>query len=177
MKLLDKLAHYLSLAERSALVALVFFMVALSFLQVVLRNAFSLGILWADPLLRTMVMWVGFLGAVLATKEEKHFRIDLLERYLTPRSRHVVRVFLELSAVVVTYLLTRAAWQFLIEGIGPEEKDLFDIPRRVYFVILPAGFGLMAVHSLLNAIAHLAGFLRPAALPADRTHRHPDGVV
>ena len=131
MKLLDKIAEFLSLAERSVLVILVVIMVALSFLQVVLRNAFSLGILWADPLLRMIVMWVGFLGAVLATKEQKHFGIDLVDKYLSPRVRHLVRIFINMTAVVVTYLLTRAAWQFLFEGIGPEEKDLFDVPRRV----------------------------------------------
>jgi C4-dicarboxylate transporter DctQ subunit len=81
MKILNKIIDKLSRLESSLIIILLGVMVILAFLQVILRNLFSFGFLWADPLLRYMVMWVGFLGAVIATREEKHFGVDFVTRY------------------------------------------------------------------------------------------------
>jgi C4-dicarboxylate transporter DctQ subunit len=130
-------------------------MVMLAFLQVILRNVFSYGFLWADPLLRYMVMWVGFLGAVIATREGKHFGVDFLNRYFPPRILKGAKTFVDLFAAVVAFILMQAAFQFLFEAIGADEKDLFDLPKRIYFAIIPIGFGLIGLQFIFNVIHHI----------------------
>ena len=44
-------------------------MILMAFGQVVLRNVFHTGIEWGDVFLRHMVLWLGFLGATIATGE------------------------------------------------------------------------------------------------------------
>lgn len=97
-------------------------------------------------------MWVGFLGAVIATREGKHFGVDFLNRYLPKKALHGVRIFVDAFAAVVSYLLMYAAFQFLFEAIGAEETDLFDIPKRFYFSIIPIGFGLIGLQFLFNIL-------------------------
>ena len=155
MKIIEAISNALLWIERSLIVILLTMMCTLAFLQVILRNAFSFGFLWADPLLRYMVLWVGFLGAVLATREGKHFAVDFLNRFLSPRLLLIVKSFVNCFAAVVSILLMRAAFQFLIEGIGADERDLFDLPRRMYFTIIPIGFGLIALQFIFNVIRHL----------------------
>lgn len=154
MKLLSLIEKILGGIEAGIVVVLLGSMVVLAFLQVILRNVFSFGFLWADPLLRYMVVWVGFLGAAIATKEEKHLGIDLLNRFMGPRTLQAVKIIVEGFAMVVAYLLTRAAFQFLFEGIAVEEKDLFDLPKRLFFAIIPVGFGLITLHFFIRLIAH-----------------------
>ncbi|MCK5358284.1 MAG: hypothetical protein KAJ48_07800, partial [Elusimicrobiales bacterium] len=60
MKYLLKLEHFIVKGEKFLIIAFVFFMVTLSFLQVVLRLFFNYGIVWLDPVLRHMVLWSGF---------------------------------------------------------------------------------------------------------------------
>jgi TRAP-type C4-dicarboxylate transport system permease small subunit len=55
-------------------------MVVLSALQILLRNVFGAGVLWIDPLLRYLTLWIGFLGAALAAAEGRHIQIDVLSR-------------------------------------------------------------------------------------------------
>ncbi len=55
-------------------------MLGISGLQVVLRNFFRSGVLWFDPLVRTLVLWVAFLGAMTATSHARHLHIDVLHR-------------------------------------------------------------------------------------------------
>ena len=59
-------------------------MIVLACMQIGLRICCSGGTLWADPMLRYLVMWCGMLGAVVATKEKKHIGIDVLG-YLAPK--------------------------------------------------------------------------------------------
>jgi TRAP-type C4-dicarboxylate transport system permease small subunit len=60
-------------------------MMLLSCWQILLRTFFSSGLLWADPLLRYLVLWCGMLGAVSAAGQGKHIAIDLIGNRLDPR--------------------------------------------------------------------------------------------
>jgi TRAP-type C4-dicarboxylate transport system permease small subunit len=59
-------------------------MISLAFAQIVLRNGFDGGIVWADSLLRIMVLWIALIGAVVASRDQRHINIDLISRFLPP---------------------------------------------------------------------------------------------
>jgi len=67
------------------LIVLLAIMVLLAVAQIFYRNMFGIGLVWADPLLRTMVLWVALAGAVIATRTNNHIRIDFFTRYISPR--------------------------------------------------------------------------------------------
>jgi len=50
-------------AEQVVLTILILGMIALSMAQIVLRNFFHTGLIWIEPLLRHLVLWIGFTGA------------------------------------------------------------------------------------------------------------------
>jgi len=62
------LLRWLGAAEDVLLVVLLAVMIGLAAWQIVARNMLDTAIIWGDPLLRTLVLWVGFLGAVAAVK-------------------------------------------------------------------------------------------------------------
>ena len=69
--------------EKFLLAAMLSIMILLAFLQIILRNVFSSGISWGDPLVRYLVLWVGFIGASLASKEGKHITIEVFSRWFS----------------------------------------------------------------------------------------------
>lgn len=73
-------------------------MLGLAVLQVFLRDTFHTSIGWGDVAARQLVIWVGFLGAYLATRSNKHFHIDVLTRFLGPRVRLWFDAFSDLFA-------------------------------------------------------------------------------
>ena len=77
---LEKLEDFL-------LPALFILTLLLSVLQIILRNVFSSGLVWADPLLKIMVLWLGMFGALYATRKRRHIKIDILKHYLKPNLR------------------------------------------------------------------------------------------
>jgi C4-dicarboxylate transporter, DctQ subunit len=158
MTILEKINHYISRFEQWILVSVTVFMVILAFLQVVLRNLFDYGLLWADPLLRHLVLWVGFIGASLATKEGRHISIDVFGRLLKGRWKELNAIIINTFACFISVYLAEAAWRFVME-----EKDfgtaIFGSTPAWYFqIIIPIGFALIALRFFIRIIVS-AGIL------------------
>ncbi len=157
MNILKSVDKALTRAEEIVLITLLAVMVVMSFLQVVLRNVFSSGILWADILLRHILLWLGFLGAAIATSENRHINIDALRRFLSPRIRSAVGVVTDLFAAGICFLLARASWEFVQGEIADRRTVLEGIPSWYAEIIIPVGFGLVAVHFVIRAILRSRG--------------------
>lgn len=152
MKFLERVNAAVAGIETAALVVIVLAMVLLSFLQVVLRNIFDQGILWGDIFLRHLVLWVGFIGASLATRENKHINIDVLGRMLKGRSRLIAQGITQFFSAFISLILVRAAWTFV------EQEKMFgttlfnDIPAWYFQIIIPVGFTLICIRFILLGI-------------------------
>ncbi len=164
MNILKALEKGLLALEHSAIVLILSVMIVLAFLQVILRNFFSVGFLWADPLLRHAVLWVGFIGASIATRNEKHINIDLVTRYTSPRVTNLLRIVTNLFAALVTSLLAKAGWVFLQSEQLTADKLLTigatDLPAWWFEIIIPAGFALISFRFLLKAADHVVRAFR-----------------
>jgi len=160
MSFLRKVDSLLNKAEGVILVFFLSAMIIMAFLQVVLRNGFNSTILWVDILLRHLVLWIGFLGAALATSKERHINIDALTRFLPSRIRLTIGVVTNLFAAAVCYLLLQASVTFLNNEIADKTTIYADIPSWYSAVIIPAGFGLFIVHFLLRTAVSVEVVLR-----------------
>lgn len=164
MNALKSLEKRVVSVEKAILIVFIVLMVFLAFLQVVLRGAFSAGLLWADSFLKHLVLWVGFLGASVAAHEDKQFAMDAATRLFKGKVAAAVALVVALFTAVVSVLLTRASWTFL-EMEREAASVLFsvgswDAPAWIFQTILPGGFGLLSFHyavKALNAAAQLAG--------------------
>ncbi len=56
--------------EDGLLALMVAAMIFLAGSQILLRNLFDTGFAWADPVLRLLVLWVGLLGALAASRTD-----------------------------------------------------------------------------------------------------------
>lgn len=152
MKLLHTLERVLNAIETSLLVVLLSTMVILAFTQVVLRNLFDTGFVWADTLVRHLVLWVGFLGAALATSDDRHISIDALTKFLSPRVKQTARILSEIFAAVVCFYLGDAAWTYLALERESGGELILSIPTWVAIVIIPAGYFILSFHFLVKVI-------------------------
>ncbi len=154
MNLLRLLDRALVKAETAFLVVFLSTMILLSFTQVLLRNVWGIGFLWADPLIRHLVIWVGFLGAAVATHEDRHISIDAITRFLPARIKALSHVLTSAFAFVVCYFLANASWVFLLDEQSSADELVLSIPLWVAIVIIPGGYGLMMVHFIVKIIEH-----------------------
>ena len=76
MKFPLRILRTLHLLEDTALIFSLLVMLCMALLQIVMRNFFESGFLWAESFLRVLVLWVAVLGAMVATRERNHINID-----------------------------------------------------------------------------------------------------
>lgn len=153
MTLLRTVDRGLVRVEGWLLVLFLGLMVVFSFAQVVLRNVFGTGFLWADPLVRHMVLWVGFLGAAIATHEERHISVDALTKFLPPRWKAAATIAGQLFLAAVCLFLIRASWEFLMEEKASGGEIFTGLPNYAGLSIIPAGYLLIAVHAVIRVAA------------------------
>jgi TRAP-type C4-dicarboxylate transport system permease small subunit len=153
MKVLERLARlraWLDSCETLLLLALLAALIVLSFLQVLLRLGHG-GLPWADVVNRHLVLWIGMLGAVLATARGRHIRIDVLGRALKGARGRWVGAGLDLLAAWICLRLARAALTFVLQTreFGDTLAPL-PWPAWLLQAIIPAAFLLMSGHFLLG---------------------------
>ena len=68
------------------------------------------GLSWADQFLQKGTLWLAFLGASLATQQNKHIAIDLVPKLAPPRTAAALRAFAALGSGLIAFVL---AWVFL----------------------------------------------------------------
>ena len=151
LKILKNLGRCFNRIEELFISFLLLAMIFLSSLQIFMRTLFDSGLIWADPLLRYLVLWVGLLGAVLATRYGKHITIDIFSHLLPARGVCWLNLLLNLFASVVCGFLTWAAFLFIKNEIAfGGGRELVGIPVWGWNLIFPFAFALMAVRFLVK---------------------------
>lgn len=152
---LRRLDRWLAGLERAAVVLLFTALLGLGLLQVVWRNLLASGMFWADELLQHMVLWLGFLGASLATREQRHLNIDLLTRLLPARWQPRLVLLVDLTACLICVLLTQAAWTFVRSEMTAGTILTFGVPVWLAQSIIPLGFFIIALRFALHFLETL----------------------
>lgn len=143
--------------------ALLAVMVSLAFLQVLLRH-FGLGLLWAETLLKHLVLWSGFLGAALAASAEKHFAWEAAHVGAPERLKPWLRLTANLAGAAITAALLHASWIYLADdrASGAELMTVGGLVVKSWVASagIPLGFLLVLVHMLFksaDAAAEVSG--------------------
>ena len=146
------------LFEEGLLVLLVGLMIVLSFSQIILRNFFSFSILWADPLIRHLVLWASFLGATIAARKNKHIKIDIVFRFISPRHQLLLTGIGELFSALVCALLTWISIEFILDEMEYITPAFATIPTWKLQMIFPFSFGVLTLRFFYQALLNLRGY-------------------
>lgn len=139
--------------ERGVLTLFIVGMLLLAMLQIALRNLFHTGLVWVDPLLRHLVLWIGITGAVVATGRLRHIQMDVIGRLLPPGPRLFATRLTALVAAGVCTALARAAWVYLGEESSFGAVGFLGIQTWMLTSVLFFGFALMAARFTARALA------------------------
>lgn len=136
-------------------------MVFMVLYQIILRNFFSTGIIGGDTIVRHMLLWVGFLGAGLATRGGVHIRIDIAAKVLNPTGVKVAQVLTDIFSVIICSLLVYASFNFVKIGYETADKLLFmNLPVWFMQSIIPVGFLIMTLRFASKGIENFQSLIK-----------------
>ena len=146
--------------EVGILIGLLLSMIFMAVLQIVLRNLFDSGILWGDALIRILVLWIGLIGAMVASRNNHHISIDVISRFLPERIKEltnlITAIFTSLVCAVMTY--------FSIGFVIMEKEDglmaIANIPVWVCESIIPVSFAIISLRYIILSFTCLSKLLK-----------------
>ena len=131
--------------EEVLLVCLVVAMLSLGFLQILFRNLISVGIVWIDPLVRHLVLWIALLGASIATREKRHITIDVLSGHVPSQHYSRLQGAVQFFSALVCFLLVLPAIRFVQNDYVAGKTLAFGIPLWLAQAVMPAMMLVMGV--------------------------------
>jgi len=131
--------------EDGLLVTILLAMVTLAFSQIVMRNLLGTGAIWLDPLLRVMVLWVGLLGALVATRQHKQIRVDVLTRFLPIKFKTASDIVTCTFAAIISAIIAWHSFLFLIDEWNSGVMAFASVPAWLPESIIPFGFSVIAL--------------------------------
>jgi TRAP-type C4-dicarboxylate transport system permease small subunit len=153
--LLTRLDHFGRFAENSALVILLTGMMVLAVGQIVLREVFSTGFVWADEVIKLMVLWLAMVGSIAASRDDRHIRIDALSHILPDIAIRLTRIVVDLFAATVCAIIAWHTYRYLQLEIEFEDSVLIDTPAWIAHLIVPLAFALISYRFLVAISWHL----------------------
>ena len=151
---LKKMSSFLNRLEEVLLCSLLCLMVLLGFLQILFRNVISIGLVWIDPLLRHLVLWVALLGASVATRENRHITIDLLSGRFSSRIQHWIHGGVYLFSAGICLILIQPAIRFIQVDYQEGEFLALGIPMWAAQAIMPIMLGVIGLRFIIQAWRH-----------------------
>ncbi len=153
-----KLEFYLIHTESVIAVAGLVLLLSLTLAEIAARNFFHTAIPGAEVLDRYLVLWVSFIGAVMAVRE-RHIKIDAVAAWLPPAWRTRLERPIFLFCASVCFGLFWAALRFWREEwlhAPTAEKWIAALG-----IIIPISFFLLTFHFILRFIIGPRASRRP----------------
>jgi len=129
-------------------------MVVLVFGNVVLRYGFNSGIVISEEASRWLLVWLTFLGAIVALREHRHLGIDTLIKALPPRAKRAVFVLNYGLMIYADWLLLLGSWRQMIITAS-DRSPAASLPVGLFYasgVVFGISAGVILIHDLLRVL-------------------------
>lgn len=150
--MVNKLIAGIHRLEEALLALLLTSMIGVAAAQVVLRNFFDGGLFWGDSAVRVAVLWVAMLGAMVASRNDEHIRIDIAGRYLPRVIKKSVGRIVSLFTCIVLTLFAWYSFDFVRFEYEDATLAFGVVPAWICEAIMPVGAGIMALRYALLVI-------------------------
>jgi TRAP-type C4-dicarboxylate transport system permease small subunit len=125
--------------------------------QIVLRNFFSIGINWGDGFVRLAVLWLALLGALAASRDNRHITMGALRRWLPPPAQRVAEVIADTFAAVFCGAFAWYALAFVRDSKAYGDTMFDTVPAWWLQSIMPFAFALIAYRYAVRAVQRARG--------------------
>jgi len=149
MKLIHKI-------ETGLLIVTFSMILGLGITQIIMRNVFDTGLVWNETLTRILVLWIGLLGAMLASRKANHIRIDLLSRYLSDKHKTSIMIIGNVFTAGICFWLANLSAQFTWLEYQEHTLAFASLPNWLFTLILPFAFTVIGLRYFFLAFPNKA---------------------
>jgi len=128
--------------------------------QIAMRVFFSSGFIWADELVKLLVLWIALIASIAASRSDRHLRIDVLSHFVAAKYARFPRLIVDAFAAFVCGVVAWQSWRYVQLTIEFEDTVLLDVPAWIAYGLLPLSFALMCYRFILLSGGELLRIFR-----------------
>jgi tripartite ATP-independent transporter DctM subunit len=151
LSLLGRGQRWARQGENLLLVIPLMAMLALPVLEIILRRAFQGGISGSSAIVQHLTLIVGMLGGALAARDGRLLALSPVQALLKGRVRVAAMIFTNGFAAAIAAFLCLGSWTYVSEFRPLGKILVYGIPVWVVQLVMPIGFGLVAVRLIWHA--------------------------
>lgn len=140
----DRIERRLRSALGVAVACLLSAIAVLCFVEVILRDLFAASLPWYDELAGYLLVWVTFLGAVLAQSRGQHIGIAEVVERAPERARRPLEISGHVVLVAVHLVLLVYGAELALRFLG-ERATTVPVPMGAVYSVIPISAALMLV--------------------------------
>jgi len=147
-------------------------MVVLVFGNVVLRYGFNSGITVSEELSRWLLVWLTFLGAIIAVREHAHLGVDTLVRMLPAAGKRICFIVNYCLMLYADWLLLAGSWRQTLINIDDRAPATGLSLGIFYFVGVVFGIstGVLLLYDLYRVVSGEASEAEMVAVKESEEH-------
>ena len=154
------LIRWLYRLEDGLLILALLAMIGMAVLQILLRVLFHTGIVWGNELVRVLVLWLGLIGATVATRNNKHIRIDLLSKLFSRNTHRLIQSVIGQISAWTCLVIAWYGFKWIQMDFADGVTSFAGIPAWMLEVIIPVTFALIGLRYLIMSVGWAQLYLR-----------------
>jgi TRAP-type C4-dicarboxylate transport system permease small subunit len=163
METLSRLNSLLFKIIKEIMIIIGFFLIALTFIGVILRYVFGTSIIWAYEVSMMLLVWVSFLGAAIAVQTKSHVNFDLFVSKIPERTRKWIILLKDL--IILAFLVIGIYYGYRVFGQTMRQSmQTINLPVGLLYLALPVAF----IPMILFYIEELLTEFKPKSQGADQ---------
>ncbi len=153
-------------AENALAVAALLLMALLPVLEMVLRTFLGAGIPGNSGYVQNLTLWVGFLGAMIASRDRRHLCLSAGLVGLSPRLDRTTDMLAAAVSAMVACGLSWASFQFVRVEMDSPTRIGDWLPIWAVEAVLPVAFAVIALRFITQAVGWRERAFVALAIPA-----------
>ncbi len=147
---MNKLFEILTRIERTIASLLIFFLTVCVVLDVFLREIMKLGLPWAQKGAVYMMIWAGFIGAILVTQKVEHLRPEIADKlWQGPRLKSIYLRAHNFLVFCFTGAMAYYSFLYVLESKEFGDRNvILDMAMWVLQSVIPYAFTSMSLRYL-----------------------------
>lgn len=141
---------------------ILWFFVALTSLQVIMRYVFDAPLQWPEEVTQILLVWMTFIAAVGLSRQGLHIRVEIVENFLGQKVRNALEAVFNLLTIAFMLALIVGGWA-MYEQLSFERTAALRWKLNMIYAIVPLSAAAMfAIHlgQLYGNLAVLFGARR-----------------
>lgn len=123
--------------------------------NVILRYLFNSGITWSEEVSRFLFIWLIFLGAILALKDNEHLGVDSLVKKLPVKGKKIVYFLSNLMMLATLVLVFIGSWKLTLLNVD-QSAPATGLPYAYIYasgLVMSICMGIILISNLYRVVS------------------------